>query len=291
MRIVITGASGQLGRLTTAAALERVAPSDLILVTRRPDALADLAARGATVRAGDFDRPETLPAAFAGGEKLLLISTDVIGTRVPQHRAAIDAAVAAGVRSVAYTSIVNPSDSNPAVVAAEHRATEELLRASGLAWTFLRHGIYADLLAHDAAAALASGKLLTNAGDGRNAYVAREDCAAAAAVVLTTNGHDGKTYDITGSEPLGADDLAALYAETGGAPVETVRLDDAAWVAAMVEHAGMPEAGAQAYATFGTATRRGYTATQSPTFEALTGRAPRTVRAVLESALSLAQAA
>jgi NAD(P)H dehydrogenase (quinone) len=291
MRIVITGASGQLGRLTTAAALERVAPSDLILVTRTPDALADLAARGATVRAGDFDRPESLPAAFAGGEKLLLISTDVIGTRVSQHRAAIDAAVAADVRSVAYTSIVNPSDSNPAVVAAEHRATEELLRASGLAWTFLRHGIYADLLAHDAAAALASGKLLTNAGDGRNAYVAREDCAAAAAVVLTTDGHDGKTYDITGSEPLGADDLAALYAKIGGAPVETVRLDDAAWVAAMVEHAGMSEAGAQAYATFGTATRHGYTATQSPTFEALTGRAPKTVRAVLESALPVAQAA
>jgi NAD(P)H dehydrogenase (quinone) len=291
MRIVITGASGQLGRLTTAAALERVAPSDLILVTRQPDALADLAAGGATVRAGDFDRPETLPAAFAGGEKLLLISTDTIGTRVPQHRAAIDAAVAAGVRSVAYTSIVNPSDSNPAVVAAEHRATEELLRASGLAWTFLRNGIYADLLAHDAAAALASGKLLTNAGDGRSAYVAREDCAAAAAVVLTTDGHDGKTYDITGSEPLGADDLAALYTEIGGAPVETVRLDDAAWVAAMIEHAGMPEPGAQAYATFGTATRHGYAATQSPTFEALTGRAPKSVRAVLESALPVAQAA
>jgi NAD(P)H dehydrogenase (quinone) len=286
MRIVITGASGQLGRLTTAAALERVAPSDLILVTRTPEALADLAARGATVRAGDFDRPESLPAAFAGGERLLLISTDVIGTRVSQHRAAIDAAVRAGVRSVAYTSIVNPSDSNPTVVAAEHRATEELLRASGLAWTFLRNGIYADLLTQDAAAALGSGKLLTNAGDGRNAYVAREDCAAVAAAVLTSDGHDGRTYDVTGADPLGADDLASLYAEVGGAPVEAVRLDDAAWVAAMVEHAGMPEPMAQAYATFGIATRHGYTATRSTTVRDLTGRGPRTVRAVLESALA-----
>jgi NAD(P)H dehydrogenase (quinone) len=291
MRIVITGASGQLGRLTTAAALDHVAPSDLILVTRRPEALADLAARGATVRAGDFDDPDSLPAAFAGGDRMLLISTDVIGSRVPQHRAAIDAAVAAGVRSVAYTSIVNPSDSNPTAVAPEHRGTEELLRASGLAWTFLRHGIYADLLVHDAAAALASGKLLTNVGDGRNAYVAREDCAAAAAAVITSSGHEGRAYDITGPEALGADDLAALFAELGGAPVEAVQLDDAAWVAAMVEHAGMPEAAAQAYATFGIATRRGYSGTLSTTLHELTGRTPTTVRAVLEAALPVAQPA
>src|SRR5919109_3013229 len=119
MIIVITGASGRLGRLTAEAVLETIEPSDLVLVTRTPEGLADLAARGADVRAGDFDRPETLPAAFAGGERLLLISTDRAGDRVPQQQAAIDAAAAAGVPSIAYTSIVNPSDSNPAAVAAE----------------------------------------------------------------------------------------------------------------------------------------------------------------------------
>jgi NAD(P)H dehydrogenase (quinone) len=291
MAIVITGASGQLGRLTTAAALERVAPSDLILVTRRPDALADLAARGATVRRGDFDDPASLPAAFAGGERMLLVSTDALGRRIEQHRAAIDAAVAAGIRSIAYTSTVNPSDSNPQAVAREHRATEELIRASGLGWTFLRNGIYADLQVHDAAAAIASGMLLTNAGDGRNAYVAREDCAAAAAAVLTTGDHDGKEYDITGPEALGAEDLAALFAELGGRPVEVVQLDDDAWVAAMVEHAGMPEPIAQTYATFGIAMRRGYSAVVSTSLQDLTGRTPTTVRAVLEAALPAAQPA
>jgi NAD(P)H dehydrogenase (quinone) len=290
-RIVITGASGQLGRLTTAAALERVAPSDLILVTRRPEGLAELAARGATVRAGDFDDPASLPAAFAGGERLLLISTDALGRRIEQHRSAIDAAAAAGIRSIAYTSTVNPSDSNPQAVAPEHRGTEELIRASGLGWTFLRNGIYADLQVHDAAAAIASGKLLTNTGDGRNAYVAREDCAAAAAAVLTTGNHDGKAYDITGPEAVGADDLAALFAELGGTPVEVVQLDDAAWVAAMVEHAGMPEPAAQAYSTFGIATRRGYSAAVSTSLHDLTGRTPKTVRAVLETALPVAQPA
>jgi NAD(P)H dehydrogenase (quinone) len=291
MRIVITGASGQLGRLTTSAALERVAPSDLILVTRRPDELADLAARGATVRPGDFDDPGSLPAAFAGGERLLLISTDALGRRIEQHRAAIDAAVDAGVRSIAYTSMVNPSHSNPTAVAPEHRGTEELIRSSGLDWTFLRNAIYADLQVHDAAAAIASGSLLTNAGYGRSAYVAREDCAAAAAAVLTSAGHDRKAYDITGPEALSVDDLAALFAELGGRPVEPVRLDDAAWVAAMVEHAGMPEPVARTYSTFGIATRRGYSAAVSSSLHDLTGREPQPLRAVLEAALQTAQPA
>jgi NAD(P)H dehydrogenase (quinone) len=291
MRIVITGAAGQLGRLTTAAALERVAPSDLILVTRRPGELADLAERGATVRAGDFDDPGSLPAAFAGGERLLLISTDALGRRVEQHRAAIDAAVASGIRSIAYTSIVNPSDSNPSAVAAEHRETEELIRASGLEWTFLRNAIYADLQVHDAAAAIASGKLLTNAGDGRTALVAREDCAAAAAAVITSDGHEGKAYDITGPEALSVDDLAAVFAELGDRPVEPVRLDDDAWVAAMVEHAGMPEPIARTYSTFGIATRCGFSAAVSSSLDELTGRAPQSLRAVLKAALPAAQPA
>jgi len=285
MSIVITGASGQFGRLTAEAVLEKVPPSDVVLVTRTPEALADLAARGAHVRAGDFDDPASLPAAFAGGEKLLLISMDRAGDRVPQHQAAIDAAAAVGVRSIAYTSILNPSDSNPAAVAAEHRATEEHVRARGLGWTFLRNGIYADLQVQAGAAALATGKLLTNDGDGRTSYVARADLALAAAAVLTSDGHDGKAYDLTGPEALGAADLAALFAEAGGRPVEPVFLDDEAWVGAMVEHAGMPEPVARTYATFGIAARQGYLGIVSPTLEQLIGRPPTTVREVLDAAL------
>jgi NAD(P)H dehydrogenase (quinone) len=283
MSIVITGASGKLGRLTAEAVAEKVSPSDVVLVTRRPDAVSDLAQRGFRVRAGDFDDPASLPPAFDGGERLLIISADVIGRRVAQHRAAIDAAVAAGVRWAAYTGGINPSDSNPGAAAREHRATEEALRDSGLAWTFLRNSIYAEALVGSAGPALASGSLVTNAGDGRTAYVSRADCAAAAAAVLTSDGHDGKEYDITGPETLGEHDVAALYAELGGGPVEPVFLDDEAWVAAMVEHAGLPEPVARTYATFGAAARRGYAAVVSSAVEDLTGRPPRTVREVLEA--------
>jgi NAD(P)H dehydrogenase (quinone) len=132
MAVVVTGAAGQLGRLVAESLLEQVSPGELILVTRSPDAIADLALRGADVRHGDFDDPDGLPAAFAGGERMLLISASVIGQRIGQHRAAIDAAVAAGVRSVAYTSGINPSDSNPGAAFVDHRATEEHARVSGL---------------------------------------------------------------------------------------------------------------------------------------------------------------
>jgi NAD(P)H dehydrogenase (quinone) len=286
MSIVITGASGQFGRLTSEAVLDKAPPSDVTLVTRTPEALADLAARGAVVRAGDFDDPASLPAAFASGEKLLLISTDRAGDRVPQQQAAIDAAAAAGVRSIVYTSIVNPSDSNPAAVAAEHRATEERVRTSGLGWTFLRNGIYADLQVQSGAAALATGTLLANDGDGRTSYVARADLALAAAAVLTSDGHDGKAYDLTGPEALGAADLAQLFAEAGGRPVEPVFVDDDAWVAAMVQHAGMPEPVARLYSTFGTAARQGYFAIVSPTLEELIGRPRTTVREILSEQLA-----
>jgi NAD(P)H dehydrogenase (quinone) len=289
MSIVITGASGKLGRLTAESLLEKVDPAEVVLVTRTPDALADFAARGADVRTGDFTDPASLAAAFNGGERLLLISADIIGERVPHHRAAIDAAAAAGVRLIAYTSIVNPSDSNPGAAAADHRATEEHARASGMAWTFLRNSIYSEMQAGPAAAAaLTSGTLMTNAGDGRTAYVSRADCAAAAAAVLASDGHEGKAYDITGPEALSADDLATLYSEIGGKPVEAVVLADAAWVAVMVEHAGLPEPLARTLSTFGIAARRGYAEPVSTTVRDLTGREPRTVREVLAAELPAA---
>src|SRR3954454_9619734 len=159
MSLVISGAGGQLGRAVTAELLQSVDPSQLVLVTRDPSALD---VPGASVRRGDWDDPASLAEAFAGGERLLLISGDRIGARVPGHLAAVDAAVAAGVRFIAYTSIPNPSDNNPIVVAAEHRATEEHIRASGVAWTFLRNNIYTEMQRGAMQHALASGTFLTN---------------------------------------------------------------------------------------------------------------------------------
>jgi NAD(P)H dehydrogenase (quinone) len=283
MSIVITGASGQLGRLVAEAVLGRADPSQVVLVTRDASRLADLAGRGADVRAGDFGDPGSLAGAFAGATKVLVISTDRVGARVAGHKAAIDAAAAAGARSIAYTSAINPSDSNPIVVAREHRETEEHLRSSGAGWTMLRNSIYTEMLIAGAGAALATGRHVSNEGDGRVSYVARADCAAAAAAVLTTDGHDAKEYDITGPEALGAREVAALYAELGGRPVAAALVDDDAYAAALVEHAGMPEPVARAYTTFGIGTRRGYSGALSTTVADLTGRTPASVRDVLEA--------
>jgi NAD(P)H dehydrogenase (quinone) len=278
MIIGVTGASGQLGRSVAEGLLEVVDPSDVVLVTRDPAKLADLAARGADVRPGDFDDPATLATAFAGIERLLLISTDVLGERVAGQIAAVQAAADAGVCHAAYTSIGNPSDDNPGAAAADHRATEDALRASGMRWTFLRNGIYADLQLDAAAGAVDSGTLLANSGSGRNAYITRADCAAAAVAVLTGEGHEDEAYDITGPEALDAHDLAAIYSEVSGRPVSAVLVDDAAWVEAMVEHAGMPEPVATVYATFGAAQRAGYLGVVTDRFERLTGRRATALR-------------
>jgi NAD(P)H dehydrogenase (quinone) len=281
--IAITGASGQLGRRTAELVLAAIEPEELILVTRDVDALDDFAERGATVRFGDFDDPVQLESAFAAADRLLLISTDALGRRVRQHAGAIDAALLAGVQKIVYTSIVNPSDSNPAAVAEEHRTTEELIRASELEWTFLRHGIYAEMLVGPATMALGGGRLVTNEGEGRTSYVSRDDCAAAAAAVLTSDSidHDYSAYDITGPQALAAADLAALYAELGGRDVETVLVDDEAFVADLVEQSGVDEDTARAYASFGIATRRWFLAPVSTAVADLTGHEPRSVRDVL----------
>jgi NAD(P)H dehydrogenase (quinone) len=281
MKILVTGASGQLGRLVALQLLERLPSDEVILVTRRPHALAELAERGVDVRYGDFDEPESLPAAFAGAERLLLISTNNIGGRTPQHRAALAAAVEAGVSRVVYTSLTNPVPGHPAGdVAEEHRETEELLFASGLAWTILRYSAYADLQVPLGAMAVGYGKLVTNAGEGRIAPIARHDCAAAAVAVLTTDGHDGQIYDVTGPEALTQSDIAALVSEVSGQPVEVMPIGDRrlAWALGRL---GAPKAVAQAVVNLGVATRENYFDVVDPAFESLTGQPPRSLRDVL----------
>lgn len=286
MSTVITGASGHLARRVVELLLDEhgIPPSDLILVTRSPGRLSDFAERGAQVRAGDFDDPEALPAAFAGGERMLLISADQIGQRIRQHTGAVDAAKAAGITHIAYTSFLNTDlDDNPAAIAPEHRATEETIRAAGLIFTFLRNSIYAEVQTGDAAAALATGRLITNAGKGRAAYVSRDDCAAVAAAVLADpSAHENATYDVTGPDLFDARALTTLYAELAGKPVEPLLVDDVTFTQGLVEHAGMPQPVAEAYATFGAAIRAGLLELRSDVVKRLTGHAPRTLREVLE---------
>jgi NAD(P)H dehydrogenase (quinone) len=281
MSVIVTGAGGHLGRLVAEQLLERLAPEDLILVTRRPDALREFRARGADVRHGDFDDPASLRGAFAGGGRMLLISTDAIGRRARQHRAAIDAAATAGVEHVVFTSIANPVAGHPTgAYAREPGRTEGMLHDSGLAWTVLRFGSFAELQLPPAATAVQNGQLMTNGGDGRIVPVARRDCAEAAAITLTSDGHAGQTYDITGPEAMSPSDLAELYGELSGKPVKLVRLSDAMLTSVLVG-IGTPMQSAWDITAFGRAVRRGYFDVVDPTFERLVGRPPVHLRDVL----------
>lgn len=284
MSLVITGAGGHLGRRAAELLLEQTDPSGVVLLTRNPDSLADFAARGADVRRADFADPSTLSAAFAGATRVLLISTDVVGARVEGHRAAIDAAVAAGASLIAYTSIPNPVPSNPAAVVPDHAATEQALKDSGAGWTFLRNALYSEYRIPEFQGAAASGTFAYNSGDGASAYVSREDCAAAAvAVLLGGDEHAGKAYDITGAEAFTGAQLAELYASVSGRPVEAAPVDDATFVAGLESH-GIPAPAAQLIASFGIAIREGQLNQVSTAVQDLTGRAPIALRDVLATA-------
>lgn len=285
MTVGITGASGPLGRLTTDELLERVDPAGVVLVTRTPAKLSEVAARGAEVRHGDFSDPSTLDKAFADIDRLILISTDVVGERVPGHLAAVDAARRAGVRHVLYTSGIKPVPENPAVVAADHGATEQALRDSGLEWSFLRNSLYAEYQVPTASQAIASGRHVHNSGDGGVSHVSRADCAAAAAGALAGAAQPGRAYDITGPEAVTAAELAALASDLSGRPIEVVELDDAAYVAGLVEHAGMPEQMARSIASFGASAREGFADTVADDVHELSGRPPRSLREVLTAHL------
>jgi NAD(P)H dehydrogenase (quinone) len=178
MKLIITGGSGQLARRAAELALAKVAPEDLILTTRTPGALRSFAERGVLIRQADFAAPQTLRAAFAGGEKMLLVSGTDLGARTAQHQAAIDAAKAAW-RSARRLHVgIAARAAEPAVVAPSHYATEQALARSGMSWTILRNSLYADYQIPEADRAIAAGALVHNRGAGKVAYVAREDCAA-----------------------------------------------------------------------------------------------------------------
>jgi NAD(P)H dehydrogenase (quinone) len=224
MSTIITGASGAFGKMVTELLLQKMPASELILVTRKPESLAHLAARGAQVRYGDFDDGQSLQAAFAGGKRMLLISTlDVGERRRQQHTTAVQAAAAAGVQHIAYTSSVGIHPRSPAFVIADHLYTEELLKRSGMAYTILRDSQYAEVIVTMIAPiAIATGRWTSSAGDGCMAFVSKKDCVAVAASVLTNPGHEGATYEVTGPELLSFRDAARLASEISGRPIEYV---------------------------------------------------------------------
>ncbi|MDK2767395.1 MAG: SDR family oxidoreductase [Sphingomonas sp.] len=232
----VTGASGQLGRLVVDALLSKVPPDQIVALVRAPDSMSDLAAKGVHVRSFDYDAPETLVPALAGVSRLLLISGNAIGSRVPQHRAVIDAAKAAGVALVAYTSILN-ADRSPMLLAAEHKATEEMLAASGIDHALLRNGWYTENYLMGAGAAIAHGVLLGSSGDGAISAAARGDYAEAAATVLV-RGLTG-TFELAGDDSFTQSELADALAAISGKSVVYQNLPQAEYAAAL-EQVGLP---------------------------------------------------
>ncbi|SMC55917.1 SDR family oxidoreductase [Novosphingobium sp. B1] len=294
-RIVITGASGNYGRGVTDRLIAQGLASDLILITRKPEKLADRAGQGCTVRYGDFDKPETLEQAVQGAERMLLISGTRVGARVVQHKAAVDAAAAAGVAHIIYTSFIGIDDpANPAEVRHDHIETEALIRASGCGWTMLRDAHYADAMILMAGpGVIQSGKWFSNAGEGREAMVWRDDCIESAVAVLTGEGHVGQIYNITGPELQTFGEVAAIMAEVTGRPVEHVSLDDEGQYAMFdamgiprrpvddLEVAGIPW-NSDDMVSFGRAIREGFLELCTDDVERLTGRKARSVRQMIE---------
>ena len=295
MTIAITGAAGQYGRLATDRLIERGLATELILISRTPGKLAERERAGCRVRYGDFDKPATLPLALEGAKKLLLISGTRVGARVPQHKAAIDAAATAGVQHIVYTSFVNVDEANPAIVTRDHRETERMIRASGIAYTFLRDAHYADAMILNAGPGfIASGRWVTSTAGGREAMVWREDCVECALAVLTGGGHENRAYPITGPNRESFAEVAGMLSQIVGVPIQLVEVDDAGMYAHF-DALGIPRKpvddqsvggipwNSDDMVSFERAIREGFLDVRTDDVERLTGRRARSVRAMIEA--------
>lgn len=273
--LLVTGASGHLGRRVLELLLEAQAGT-IIAATRTPEKLADFAARGVIVRHADFEDPASLAEAFKGVNRLLLISTDAVGVpglRIMQHLNAVKAADEAGVSHVVYTSLMNPEPGTPVLLAPDHHATEQALAESRLGWTVLRESLYAENLIGVVAQAEQLGHVFSAAGDGKAAYITREDCARASAAALSAAFEGRRTLDITGPEALSQADVAALASKLTGKEITYVPLPQGVLIDNMLK-AGLPQPIAELIASFDAAVAQGLLGTVSNTVEELTGQKP-----------------
>ncbi|OJU90190.1 MAG: NAD(P)-dependent oxidoreductase [Shinella sp. 65-6] len=275
--LLVTGASGQLGRLVLDALLAsgKVAPASIVATTRDVARLADYAEKGVTVRAADFEDAASLDAAFAGATRALIISTDALdrpGKRLAQHKAAVAAAEKAGVRHILYTSMPQPDDSR-VTFAPDHLGTEEAIKATGIAYTILRDGWYAENLFMSLPHALQTGSWYTSSGNGRIAHITRADTAAALAGALLNAGSESRTYSLTGPESHSAEEIAAFVSAATGKPLKVVHVTDAQ-LAEGLKGAGLPEAFIPTVVSFDANTREGKIAMVTDDAEKLSGRKP-----------------
>ena len=282
--IAVTGATGQLGRLVVENLLERgVEPARVVALVRSPEKAGDLAARGVQVRRADYSRPETLGPALQGVERLLLVSSSEVGQRAEQHRNVVEAARAAGVKLLAYTSLIH-AETSGLMLAAEHKATEEGIRASGIPFVFLRNGWYLENYTGSLGSALEHAALLGSAGEGRVSAATRADFAAAAGAVLTGEGHENRAYELGGDEGFTLAELAAIVAEESGKPVEYRDLPEEAYTGVLTGF-GIPEGFARVLADSDRGIARGELFTDSGDLGRLIRRPTTSARAAVAAAL------
>ncbi|RPK60343.1 Quinone oxidoreductase 2 [Streptomyces sp. ADI96-02] len=284
MSIVVTGATGELGRLVVDALLATVPAGEIAAVVRDEKKAAPLAARGVELRVADYDRPETLAGAFRAGDRVLLISGSEVGRRVPQHTAVIDAAKAAGVAQLAYTGILGGPGADFRL-ADEHRATEELILASGLPYTFLRNGWYTENYTGNLGPVLEHGAVVANAGEGRVASATRADYAAAAAVAVTGEGHLNTAYELSGDTAWSLAEYAALLTEETGRKIAYNDVPAAVHQEILVG-AGLPEGFAAILVDVDEAIGRGLLAGTSGDLARLIGRPTTPLATSVRAALA-----
>jgi len=283
--ILVTGASGKLGGLVVENLLRRLPATEVIAGARTPDKLRGLAGRGVVVRQLDYNQPATVDAALRGADRVLLVS-GLEPNRVEQHRTVIEAARRAGVRQLAYTSGTH-ADRTKLLLLADHRTTEGILRGSGVPFTMLRNSWYVENYTQNAGPMLQMGKMFGAAGDGRVSVAPRAEYAEAAAVVLTGDGHAGKTYELGGDTAHTLAEIAAAIGAAAGKPLVYQDVSEAE-LAKLLIQAGLPEGYARALADADTGIKHGDLRTDSGDLQRLLGRPTTPLAAAVQRALSSA---
>ncbi len=284
LMLIVTGANGKLGRLVALDLLTRVPASRVGVSVREPEKAGALAERGVRVRRGDYGDPASLANAFEGASRVLIVSSNTAGDEaLRQHRVAIDMAKAAGARRIFYTSHVGASPTSPFAPMPDHAATEAALRDSGVAFTVLRNGFYAESAALMLGAAATTGELVTPE-DGPVSWTAHADLAEATGILMSEEGApESATLDLTAAEAVDMTGIAAIVAELAGRTVRRVVQSDAEYRASMVTR-GLPEARADMMVGLFLASRLGQFSRVDPTLARLLGRTPLPLRATLSRA-------
>ncbi|WP_322884843.1 SDR family oxidoreductase [Sinorhizobium medicae] len=285
-KLLVTGATGQFGKLVLDALLEsgKTKPADIIATSRDTAKLAGYAAQGVETRAADFDDPASLERAFTGAGRILIISTDVLdqpGKRLKQHLTAVEAAKKASVNHILYTSMPAP-EASVIPFATDHLGTEEAIKATGVPYTILRNAWYMENLLLSLPRALATGRWFSSAGNGRISHISRRDLAAAAASALQSGSTESRTYTLTGAQAYTTDEIAALVTKATGKALDVVHISDEA-LAGGLKGAGVPDFFIPILVSFDANTREGHFDVVTDNAIAMTGRNPTELASFLET--------